>query len=72
MKTSGMCIVGSGKKSLTSGPRAVSVGHRAVSARDHPAKTLHLVLVSKLINRRRLVRDSMGKKGRLHFQPHRL
>ena len=68
MKTSGMYIVGSGKKSLTSGPRAVS-------ARDHPAKTLHLVFVSKLINRRRLVRDSMGKKRQLtalHFQAHRL
>ena len=65
MKTSGMCMVGSGEKSLTSGLRAVSVGCMAVSARDHPAKTLHLVLVSKLINRRRLVRDSMGKKGLL-------
>ena len=72
MKTSGMYRVGSGKKSLTSGPRAVSVGCMAVSARDHPAKTLHLILVSKLINRRRLVRDSMGKKSCLHLQAHRL
>ena len=51
-------IVGNREKNLTSGPRAVS-------ARDHLAKTLHLVLVSKLINRRRLVRDSMGKKRQL-------